>query len=256
MKKLRHAFLISILGLALFSCQDDEDVNFDAPVISGFEFGKGGTNETDGTAFRGSDLHLEAEIMAEATVASITVKIHGHDLEVGEGEEEWDFSQIYTDDKYLVNNPVFHEHIDIPANAPAGEYHVTMEVTDEAGKTSEVEGHLEVMSPVTISDFEMDETVTRGSDFHVEFMINAVNGIHQISVDVHAHDITPGAGEVEWDFEEVFEEGYHELMEAEFHEHIDVPATAPAGEYHVIFTIEDEDGNTMEYESHIDVIAS
>lgn len=256
MKKLKHALLLPILGLALFSCQEDEDVNFDAPAISGFEFGKGGTHSTDGTAFRGSDLHLEAEILAEATVASITVTIHGHDLEVGEGEEEWDFSQTFTDEKYRVKNPTFHEHIDIPSTAPVGEYHVTMEVTDEAGKTSEVEGHLEVMSPVTISDFEMDETVARGSDFHVEFMINAVNGIHQITVDIHAHGITPGAGEVEWEFEEVFEEGYHELTEAEFHEHIDVPATAPAGEYHMIFTIEDEDGNTIEYESHIDVTVS
>jgi hypothetical protein len=256
MKKLKHALLLPILGLALFSCQEDEDINFDAPAISGFEFGKGGTHSTDGTAFRGSDLHLEAEVLAEATVASITVTIHGHDLEVGAGEEEWDFSQTFTDEKYRVKNPTFHEHIDIPSTAPVGEYHVTLEVTDEAGKTSEVEGHLKVMSPVTISDFEMDETVVRGSDFHVEFMINAVKGIHQISVDVHAHGITPGAGEVEWDFEEVFEEGYHGLTEAEFHEHIDVPATAPAGEYHVIFTVEDEDGNIVAYKSHINVTAS
>jgi len=253
MKKLRHVWLLSILGLTLFSCQDDEDVNFDSPVISEFKFGEGGTHETDGTAFRGSDLHLEASIMAESTVASVTVTIHGHDLEVGEGEEEWDFSQTYTDDKYLVKNATFHEHIDIPSNVPVGEYHVTMEVTDKSGKISEVEGHLEVMSPVTISDFGMDETIARGSDFHVEFMINAVHGIHQITVDIHAHGITPGAGEVEWDFEEVFEEGYHGLNEVEFHEHIDVPSTAPAGEYHVTFIVEDEDGNTIEYESHIDV---
>ncbi|MBN7811827.1 DUF4625 domain-containing protein [Algoriphagus sp. H41] len=256
MKHLRHALLISLMALALFSCKDDEDVTFDAPVISGFEFGEGGTHSTEGSAYRGSDLHLEAEILAEATVASITVTIHGHDLPVGEGEEEWDFSQTYTDDKYLVKNPTFHEHIDIPANAPAGEYHIVMEVTDEAGKTTEVEGHLDVKAPVTIGDFEMDEAVVRGSDFHVEFMINTVNGIHQITVDVHAHGLTPGAGEVAWDFEEVFEEGYHGLTEAEFHEHIDVPANAAAGEYHVIFTIEDEDGNTVEHETHIDVTAS
>ena len=255
MNKLRHALLIPIFGLALFSCQDEEDVNFDAPVISGFEFGEGGTHATDGTAYRGSDLHLEAEILAEATVASITLSIHGHDLEVVEGEEEWDFSQTYTDEKYLVRNPTFHEHVDIPVNAPAGEYHITLEITDKAGNTSEVEGHLEVLSLVTISDLEMDETVARGNDFHVEFMINAVHGIHQISVNIHAHGVTPGTGEVEWDFEEIYEEGYHGLTEAEFHEHIDVPANAPAGEYHITFSIEDEEGNIQEFESHIDVTA-
>ncbi|MBD8488238.1 DUF4625 domain-containing protein [Echinicola sp. CAU 1574] len=256
MNKLKHVFLISLLGMALFSCQDDEDQTFDAPVISSFEFGEGGSHSTDGTAYRGSDLHMEAEILAQATVASITVSIHGHDIEVGEGETEWDFSETFTDEKYMVKNPTFHEHIDIPATAPAGEYHVVLEVTDAVGNTTEVEGHLEVTSPVTISDFEMDETVVRGSDFHVEFMIDAMYGIHNITVDIHAHGLTPGAGEVEWDFEEEFEEGYHELTEAEFHEHIDVPATAPAGEYHVIFTVEDEEGNTVVYESHIDVTAN
>lgn len=256
MNKLRHALLIPILGLALFSCQDDDDVNFKAPVISGFEFGEGGTHSTDGTAYRGTDLHMEAEIMAEANVASITVTIHGHDLEVGEGEEEWDFSQTYTDEKYLVRNPTFHEHIDIPANAPSGEYHLVMEVTDAAGNISEVEGHLEVLSAVATSGLEMDETVVRGSDFHVEFMINAVNGIHQITVDIHTHGITPGTDEVAWHFKESFEEGYHGLTEAEFHEHIDVPATAPAGEYHIVFTVEDEAGNSEKFDSHINVTAN
>lgn len=256
MNKLKHAFLLSLVGLVLFSCQDDDDIEFDAPTISNFEFGEGGTHSTEGSAYRGSDLHMEALILAEATVASITVSIHGHDLEVGEGETEWDFSQSYTDDKYLVKNPTFHEHIDIPASAPAGEYHVVLEVTDSEGKTSEVEGHLNVMSPVSISDFEMDETVARGSDFHVEFTINAVNGIHQITTDVHAHGLNPGAGEVEWEYEEIFEDGYHGMTEAVFHEHVDVPATAPAGEYHVTFVVEDEEGNTIEYESHITVEAS
>ncbi|WBL45114.1 DUF4625 domain-containing protein [Algoriphagus halophytocola] len=72
---------------------------------------------------------------------------------------------------------------------------------------------------------------------------------------MHAHGVTPGAGEVEWDFEEIYEEGYHGLTEAEFHEHIDVPANAPAGEYHITFSIEDEEGNIQEFESHIDVTA-
>ncbi len=87
-------------------------------------------------------------------------------------------------------------------------------------------------------------------------MIEAVFRIHNVTVDIHAHGLTSGAGEVEWDYEMAFEDGLHEETEAEFHGHIDVPTTAPAGEYHATFTVEDEKGNTFEYETHIDVTVS
>lgn len=41
-----------------------------------------------------------------------------------------------------------------------------------------------------------------------------------------------------------------------FHGHLDVPANAAAGEYHVIFTVEDEEENTVEHEIHFEVTAS
>lgn len=250
--------MLTFLGLFLHSCSSDDDGATDAaaPVVTDFEFGEGSEHSTESFAYKGSDLHLEAAINAEGIVSSISIDIHAHDLEVGDGEVEWDFEQTWTDASYLVINPTFHEHIDIPSNIPAGEYHILLTVTDELGNSTEVEGHIDLLDPITISDFDMDETVARGSDFHVEYMIAAVNGIHNISVDIHAHDLAIGEGEVEWDFEEVYEEGFHEETEAEFHKHIDVPSTAPAGEYHVIFTIEDEDGNTFEYEGHIDVTES
>ncbi|MDO1498833.1 DUF4625 domain-containing protein [Euzebyella saccharophila] len=244
-------------AITLYSCSsdDDGDIQLAAPSITNFEFGEGSTHGGESVAYKGSDIHLEAEITAEATVASITLDIHGHDLEVGEGEEEWDFEQTFTNASYLVINPEFHEHVDIPTTAPAGEYHITLTVTDENGNSTEVEGEIEIMDPITVSDMSIDETVARGSDFHVEFMIEAVNGIHNVSVDIHAHDLELAEGEEEWDFEEVYEEGLHEETSAEFHKHIDVPATAPAGEYHMLITIEDEDGNTKMIATHIDVTA-
>lgn len=256
MNKLKHLLLITLLGAVLFSCQDDEDPTLEAPIISEFHFGDGGSHSTDGNAYRGTDLHLEAVIMAQANVSSITLTIHGHDLTVGEGETEWDYSETFTDSKYMVRNPVFHEHLDIPATAPQGEYHVVLEVTDQTGQTAEIEGHLHILAPVSVSDLEMDESVERGSDFHLEFMIQAVHGIHQISVDIHGHGIAIGEGETEWHFDQIFEEGYHGLTEAEFHEHIDVPSTAPAGEYHMSITVEDEDGNTSVQEAHIAVTSN
>ncbi|WP_434036747.1 DUF4625 domain-containing protein [Formosa sp. 4Alg 33] len=256
--KANFKLLVLFLSLGLFlqSCSSDDDgATTNAPVITNFEFGEGSEHSTDPVAYRGSDLHLEAEIYAENVVSSITLKIHSHDdITLSEGEEAWELTQVYDDASYQVINATFHEHIDIPVTAPAGEYHVELIVVDELGNSSEVEGHLDVLAPITISDFEMDETVVRGSDFHAEFLVDAHNGIHEISVDIHAHDIPVGEGEVEWDYENVYSD-YHDLTEAEFHKHIDVPATAPAGEYHVTFTVEDENGNIQTYESHIDITA-
>ncbi|GAB7256870.1 DUF4625 domain-containing protein [uncultured Polaribacter sp.] len=247
--------IIAFVGITLQSCSSEEEIELSAPVISNFEFGEGSDHTTEQVAYKGSDIHLEADITAEAVVSSITLHIHGHDLAVGDNEVEWEFEQVYTDAKYLVINPTFHEHVDIPANIPAGEYHVELVVTDELGNTTEVEGHVDVLDPITLSEMSVDTTVQRGKDLHAEFMIDAVNGIHSISVDIHAHDLAVGDGEVEWDFEKEYLGDYHEKTSVEFHEHIDVPATAPAGEYHIMFTVEDEDGNTKEYETHIDVTA-
>ncbi|WP_159021368.1 DUF4625 domain-containing protein [Formosa sp. L2A11] len=256
--KTNFKFLAIVLSLGLFlqSCSsDDDNAVTSAPEVSGFEYGAGSDHSTDQVAYKGSNIHLEAEIYAEATVSSITVSIHAHDLELADGEVDWDFEQVFTDSKYLAINPTFHEHIDVPTDIPAGEYHVELLITDEIGNSTEVEGYIQILDLITLSDISIDETVVRGEDFHTEFMINAFNGIHSITVDAHAHGLTLADGEVEWDYEEEFLEGYHEETEVEFHEHIDVPLTAPAGEYHIIFTVEDEDGNTKEYETHIDVTA-
>src|SRR5690606_29189238 len=133
-------------------------------------------------------------------------------------------------------NPNFHEHVDIPADIPAGEYHIELTVTDRSGNSTTVEGHLQILDPIALEGISMDTSVVRGNDFHVEFLVAAVHGIHDIALDIHAHGIEPGAGEVEWHLQQNFEQGYHGLTQAEFHEHIDVPATAPAGEYHMVFT--------------------
>ncbi|MBH13885.1 MAG: protein containing PKD domain-containing protein [Leeuwenhoekiella sp.] len=254
---MKHLALFVLAGIILSSCSDDDTdvIVEEAPLISNFEFGEGSTHGDEQVAYKGSDIHLEAEIVAEATVSSITLDIHAHDLEVGEGEEEWHFEQEFTDESYLVINPTFHEHVDVPATAPAGEYHITLTVTDTNGNSTEVEGHIQVLDPVTTSNLSIDESVARGSDFHAEFLIEAVHGVHNITVDIHAHGLTVGEGEAEWDFEQIFEEGYHGETSVEFHEHIDVPATAPVGEYHMVITIEDEEGNISEIDTHLDVTA-
>lgn len=252
--RLAKPLLIATLLLAfLASCNDDDEPTLKGPIISHVEYGEGSTHSSNPVAYRGSDIHLEAEILAEATISSIAVSIHAHALTPGEGEVEWNFEQTYTDSKYRVKNTTFHEHIDVPSNIPAGEYHITLTVTDERGNSSEVEGHLEILDAITVTGTSIDAAVVRGNDFHVEFLVHAVNGVHHIVVDIHGHDVTVEEGEAEWHYEAEFEEGYHGETEVEFHEHIDVPATAPNGEYHMTITIEDENGNVFEFETHLDV---
>ena len=97
--------LFTLVGLVFQSCSDDDgEIQLSAPTISNFEYGEGSEHSTEQVAYKGSDIHLEAEITAEATVSSISIDIHAHDLEVGEGEVEWDFEQTYTDADYLVIN--------------------------------------------------------------------------------------------------------------------------------------------------------
>ncbi|MEP3836921.1 MAG: DUF4625 domain-containing protein [Algibacter sp.] len=254
---LKFLAIVASIGLFLQSCSSDDDsiIALSVPEITNFEYGEGSSHSTEQVAYKGSDIHLEAEIIAEATVSSITLSIHSHDVELAEGEVEWEFEQVFTDADYMVINPTFHEHVDVPSNIPSGEYHIELLVIDALGNSTEVEGHIEIMDTITLSNFSIDSSVARGEDFHAEFMILAVNGIHSITVDIHAHGLDLAEDEQEWDFETEYLEGYHEETEVEFHQHIDVPATAPAGEYHMLFTVEDEDGNTKAYETHIDITA-
>tara|TARA_R110002020_G_scaffold114593_3_gene263562 strand:- start:77474 stop:78247 length:774 start_codon:yes stop_codon:yes gene_type:complete len=255
--KVNFKFLaiVTFLGL-LHSCSNDDDSPvLNAPTITNFEYGEGSTHSDAQVAYKGSDIHFAAAISAEATVSSIVLDIHAHDLVLGEGEVEWDYEQVFTDSEYLAMNPEFHEHIEVPADIPGGEYHLTLTVTDELGNSTEIEGHIDILDPIELSEIFIDPTVVRGTDFHAEFIVLAVNGIHTISVDAHAHGIEPGDGEMEWHYEQIFEEGYHDQTEVEFHQHIDVPATAPVGEYHIVFTVADENGNTKAYDTHLEVTA-
>ena len=91
------------------------------------------------TAMRGDDMHLEADILAEGLIKRIDVEIHQED-------GSFEIEKSYTEGKYVgVKNVEFHEHIDIPADAPLGEYHLHFTVTDQKGQTTVAETHVEVV---------------------------------------------------------------------------------------------------------------
>ena len=151
---LKSLLLFALAAFVLQSCSDD-DVVVDAPVISNFEVGSadehGDEDHGDedqaheGEVHKGEGMHVGADILAQVRVSSITLEIDGHDIVAAAGEVEWEFEQVYTDPKYLVLNPEFHEDIQIPANIPSGEYHVKLTVTDEAGNSTVAEADVDIV---------------------------------------------------------------------------------------------------------------
>ena len=148
---LKFLLLFALAAFVLQSCSDD-DVVVGAPVISNFEVGSAddhgddhGDEDHEGEVHKGDGMHVGADILAQVRVSSITLEIDGHDLVAAAGEVEWEFEQVYTDPKYFVLNPEFHEDIQIPANISSGEYHVKLTVTDEAGNSTVAEADVDIV---------------------------------------------------------------------------------------------------------------
>jgi len=139
----------------LSSCKKD---NADIPVttkpaIGTLEIGSGNNK----TVKAGTDLHLEGDIVAEALIGKIEIEIHQ------EGGS-FKFAKIYTDEKYVgKKNVTFHEHIDIPSEAPAGQYHFHFTVTDKAGNTTTVESPLTVQASEARASYKLIFTEVKGS---------------------------------------------------------------------------------------------
>lgn len=130
----RIVLFLHLCLLAFASCSDENN-DPAKPVITLTEVGHG--NHKTGIA--GNDLHLEGRIVAEGGVRRIDIEIHA---ESGSG---FKVEKAYTEGKYIgVKNMDFHEHIGIPAEAPAGDYHLHFSVTDELGQTATTESELAI----------------------------------------------------------------------------------------------------------------
>ncbi len=135
MKKNIILAISSVLLLAGLAASCKKDDAAAKPVITLTEVG----HDNSRHAMRGDDMHLEADIVAEGLIKRIDVEIHKED-------GSYEIEKSYTEGKYLgVKNTEFHEHIDIPAEAPLGEYHLHFTVTDKKGQTTLAEAHIEVV---------------------------------------------------------------------------------------------------------------
>lgn len=201
-----------------------------------------------GDATRGSDIHAEAQMTAPNGIANVSVNIHGHGLDPLEGEQAWVFDAEF--DSYSGTSAEFHEHVDIPENAAPGEYHMTITVVDGEGHTHAEGGNFivyaEENTSITVTDFHISEEATAGADIHAEAIVAAEEGLSEIHVHIHSES------DEEWGLEQTFT--YEGETSLEFHEHIDIPADTPAGEYHLEMEIIDQAENTLTESGHFNVV--
>lgn len=130
------------------SCKKDDEMP-DKPIITLTEVG----HDNSRHAHPGHDMHLEADVLAEGLISRIDIEIH---QEEGSGFE---IEKSFTDGKYIgVKNIEFHEHIDIPANAPLGEYHLHFTVTDKEGQQTTAECHIEIVEDDDDDDDEHEHS--------------------------------------------------------------------------------------------------
>lgn len=123
--------LLATMAIVFNGCKDDSDT--EKPVIANLKLGINNNH----VAYIGTDMHIEAEIIAAGKIASVTVEIHS---ENGSGDEiEAEYAD-YAGQK----NATFHKHIDIPAGTHAGEYHFHLTVTDMEGNSTTVEEDISI----------------------------------------------------------------------------------------------------------------
>lgn len=86
-----------------------------------------------------------------------------------------------------------------------------------------------------------------GNDIHIEANITAPAKIANIKVSIHPEGVS------EWQFDSTYAEGYTGLLNAEFHEHIEIPSKAALGHYHLHITITDQNGKSTKIDDEIEV---
>ena len=128
--------------------------------------------ENSKIGYTGTDLHIEADVVAEGKIDYITIEIH-HEGDHAEkaviatkDEGEWDVDTTYTEFSGL-KNTTFHKHIAIPVDAEVGDYHFHFIVTDMEGQQTIVEEELEVQYPDDAVAPEMN--ITGAPDANQEF---------------------------------------------------------------------------------------
>ncbi len=254
--------IFTIATMAFFtSCEKDDDTA--KPVISSIEFGSNEEDADSHSAYQDSDMHIEAEIVAEGKIDYITVEIHSEEDDESEDHdhEGWECDSTYTEGFSGLKNATFHKHIEIDADATPGNYHLHFIVVDMLGNQVVYEGELEILEAVTnisvsnliINNDDHDILKSSGS-FNISFDASVETGtLTSYSIEVHSE---PESGSEEDEFkliDDEFTDGFSGLTTASVNKTISIDSEAPVGEYHVEITIIDSEENEKVVSSHIDL---
>ena len=240
---LAATMLLCVFTLVFTSCDSDDDQQtLPKPVAALAEVGEENCKE----AVAGKDLHLEGDLEAQGLIARIDVSIASADGKTTV------LQTAFTEGKYIgVRNTTFHEHLDIPAATVAGEYKLTFTVTDKLGQSTTFTSDLKITSPVdgapSVTFKEVGEDNSKkavvGQKMHLEAQVEAPHKIAKIEVEFHNTAAK---------YEKVYtysDEKYLGQTSVLYHEHPEIPADAPEGEYHIHFTVTDANGNSTTEEA-------
>lgn len=139
--KIKFIALFLAFGALVFnSCKKDKPI-IPAPKITITELG----HENSKKVVAGTDLHVEADIVAEGKIKIVVLEIHkekgGH--KSASESQEWKLENIYNEFQGQ-KNAKFHKHVDVPATAQAGHYHFHFKVVDMEGKETTKEAEFEI----------------------------------------------------------------------------------------------------------------
>ncbi len=142
--KTRKLLIAITFATGLFFASCEKDATVLKPVVTITELGY----ENSKIGYAGSDLHIEAEIVAEGRIDKVTIEIHregdhNKSLTIALYDNEWEVDTTYTKFSGL-KNATFHEHIEIPVYAEPGDYHFHFIVTDMEGNQTSVEEEIEI----------------------------------------------------------------------------------------------------------------
>lgn len=233
--KINSMLALLLAGTLFVACKDDNEVDVAAPTITGVEIGSGNNKQ----AQAGGDLHIDAQIVAPGDIDRVQLTIHP------EGSSGWELDTVFTEGLSGLKNADFHKHIDIPASAGLGDYHLHLVVVDKNGNKAEIESELQVIKDPTLPSVEGFEVEVEdaGKGLHLEAAITAPGKIAAVIVEVHGN-----GWEKEFEFKDAAMVGQTAFN---FHKHVDI-AAAPAGHYHVHLKVTDQAGKQNEFEEHFD----
>ncbi len=234
--KTKYFFPTLLSALFLFvlaSCSDDdkEETLPKAPVIENIELGL----DNSKVGYAGTDLHVEANIKAEAGLQSVYVQI----VPTNDGSA-WYVAENYTGtavtDKQEYN---LHRHYDIPEKAKLGTYDVMITAVDKSGQKTVYKDQIEIVKDPRLPIAKATAATYADGKLTVKADITAAAGLRSIEIKVKTISHSVQADKIKG------------KTEYSLNEELDVASLA-AGHYHFFVTITDRDDKVFSYEGHFD----